>query len=210
MTPEESLAKVAQLDLEATKEWMSLWKVIIPSLVTFATVFLAYRFAVNQARTKRNADLIERQLLEFYSPIWGCIKRIHAQGELRVEISQASNTAWQKVCERSPKPFLNHEEEFAPYKKLIDYDNEQLSSEVIPLYDKALDTFTSQFWLTEESTRQFYEEFYRFVEIWHRYLDRSLPMDALRELEHGEERLKPFYEDIETKIVELKKKLKCL
>ena len=57
MTPEESLAKIAQLDLEATKEWVSLWRVIIPSLVTFATVFLAYRFAVNQARTKRNTDL---------------------------------------------------------------------------------------------------------------------------------------------------------
>lgn len=210
MTPEESLAKVAQLDLEATKEWVSLWKIIIPSAITFATVYLAYRFAVNQARTKRKTDLIERQLFEFYSPIWGCIKRIHAQGKLRAEISHASNAAWQKVCERSPKPFHNHKEEFAPYKNLIEYDNEQLTSEVIPLYDKALEIFTSQFWLSEESTRQYYEEFYRFVEIWHRYLNRSLPMDALRELEHDEEKLKPFYDDIETKMLDLKKKLKCL
>ena len=210
MTPEELLAKVAQLDLEATKEWVSLWKVIIPSIITFATVYLAYRFAINQARTKRNADLTEKQLLKFYSPIWGCIKRIHAQGELRAEISQASDVAWQNVCERSPKPFLKHEEEFVPYKKLIKYDNEQLTSEVIPLYDKALEIFTSEFWLSEESTRQFYEEFYRFVEIWHRYLDRSLPMDAFRELEHGGDKLKPFYEDIEENMINLKKKLKCL
>jgi len=210
MIPEESLAKIAQLNLEATKEWVGLWKVIIPSVITFATVYLAYRFAVNQARTKRNTDLIEKQLLEFYSPIWGCIKRIHAQGELRAEISQASNTAWQKLCERSPKPFLKHDEEFKPYQKLIEYDNEQLTSEVIPLYDKALEIFTTQFWLSEESTRQYYEEFYRFVEIWHRYLNRSLPMDVLKEIEHGEEKLKPFYNDIEANIMELKKKLKCL
>ena len=149
-------------------------------------------------------------MLEFYSPIWGCIKRIHAQGELRAEISQASSTAWQKVCERSPKPFLEHEEEFEPYQKLIEYDNEQLTSEVIPLYDKALEIFTSKFWLSEESTRQYYEEFYRFVEICHRYLNRSLPMDALREIEHGEERLKLFYEDIEENMIVLKKRLKSL
>ncbi len=210
MTPEESLYKIAQLDLEVTKEWVNLWEVVIPSLVTLFAVYLAYRFATSQARTKRNADLIEKQLQEFYSPIWGCIKRIRAQGALRADISQASSIGWQKVCARSPDPFLNHDEEFKPYKALIEYDNEKLSSEVMPLYDKALKIFTSKYWLSEDSTRPHYEELYRFIEIWHRYLDRSLPMDALNELEHSEEKLKPFYKEIEKIMIELKSNLKCL
>lgn len=210
MTPEESLVKVAQLDLESAKEWVGLWKVVVPALITLMAVYLAYRFAIYQARIKRNADLIEKQLLEFYSPIWGCIKRIRAQGSLRAEISEASNTAWKKVCEGAPKPFLNHDEEFKPYKKLIEYDNEQLTGEVIPLYDKALEVFTTKFWLSEDTTRQYYEGFYRFVEIWHRYLNQSLPMDALKEIEHGENSLQEFYKDIEDNMIKLKFKLKSL
>lgn len=50
-----------------------------PLCVLFA-VYLAYRFANTQARTKRGVELIKKQLLDFYSPMFGCIKRIHAQG----------------------------------------------------------------------------------------------------------------------------------
>lgn len=210
MSPEESLYKIAQIDLERTKEWVEIWKVVIPSMVTLFAVYLAYRFATHQARTKRNADLIEKQLQEFYSPIWGCIKRIRAQGELRSEISEACSVAWKKVCERSPKPFLNHDKEFEPYQRQIEYDNEKLREEVMPLYDNALEIFTSKYWLSENSTREYYEELYKFVEIWHRYLDRSIPMDALRELDHSEENLKPFYADVEQKMDELKSRLKSL
>lgn len=210
MSPEESLYKATQIDLEKTKEWIELWKVVIPSLVTLFAVYLAYRFATHQARTKRNTDLIEKQLQEFYSPIWGCIKRIRAQGELRSDISAACSVAWKKVCERSPKPFLNHDEEFKPYKRQIEYDNDQLREEVIPLYDQALEIFTSKYWLSEQSTREYCEEFYRFIEIWHRYLEESIPIDALREIDHGEEKLKPFYSDIEQQLKELKQRLKSL
>ena len=210
MSPEESLYKIAQIDLEKTKEWVELWKVIIPSIVTLFAVYLAYRFAIRQSRTKRNTDLIEKQLQEFYSPIWGCIKRICAQGELRCEISAACNTAWKKVCDRSPKPFFNHDEEFKPYQRQIEYDNEKHRGEVMHLYDKALEIFTSKYWLSESSTREYYDEFYKFVEVWHRYLDRSIPMDVLEELDRSEEHLKPFYTDIEQKMNELTSRLKCL
>lgn len=210
MTIEECLSQLSKMDIETTKEWIGFWKVAIPSLVTLVAVFLAYRFALSQARKKRITDLVEKQLASFYSPIWGCVRRINAQGNLRAELSEASNIAWKKICELAPKPFLDHDEKFEPFKKLIDYENQQLNDEVIPLYDKVLEIFTSNYWLSEESTRQYYEDYYRFVEIWHRYLNRTLPLETLREIEHGEESLKPFYQDIEKTMNELKRKLKTL
>jgi hypothetical protein len=140
----------------------------------------------------------------------GLYKTYSGARVLRADISNASSVGRQKVCDRSPKPFLNHDEEFKPYKALIEYDNEKLSSEVMPLYDKSLEIFTSKFWLSEDSTRPHYEELYRFIEIWRRYLDGSLPMDALSELDHSEERLKPFYNEIEKNMIELNNNLKCL
>lgn len=210
MTPEESLAKIAQLNLEATKEWMSLWKVIIPSIITFATVYLGYRFATNQARTKRKTKVIEKQLLEFYSPIWGCIQKINAQKKLRVEISNAAGTAWKNICIPSSTPCLDYNEKFKPYDQLITHENDQFINETLPIYDTVLEIFTSQFWLSEESTRQYYIEFYRFVEIWHRCLNRTIPSGVWSEIKHGEGKLKPFYKDIGYNMTKLRKRLEHL
>ena len=135
---------------------------LIPLCVLFA-VYLAYRFANTQARTKRGVELIEKQLLDFYSPMFGCIKRIHAQGALRIELSEAADAAWRKICDCHPKSFVDHEKELEPYKKLIEYENEQLSAKIIPLYDRMLEIFTANFWLAEDSTRAHYEQFYQFV-----------------------------------------------
>jgi len=37
-----------------------------------------------------------------------------------------------------------------------------------------------------------------FVEIWKRYLNGSLPMEVVTEIEHSEENLKPFYADLQS------------
>ena len=41
------------------------------------------------------------------------------------------------------------------------------------------------------------------VELWG--LTRLIPIKVLKELNHTEERLKPFYEDLETQMIKLKK-----
>jgi len=210
MAIEECVAQLSKMNLETTKEWIGLWKVIVPSFVTLFTVFLAYKYALSQARNKRITDLIERQITEFYSPIWGCVRKIRAQGKLRAELSEASNIAWKKICDNAPKPFTSHKEEFEPFKRLIDYENLQLNDEVMPLYDQIVNTFTSKYWLSEESTRQYYENYYRFVDIWHRYLNKTIPMETLMEIEHSEKAMEPFYKNIEKTLNSLKQKLKTL
>lgn len=95
---------------------------------------------------------------------------------------------------------LNHEELYAPYGKIIEYDNNQLREELIPLYRKMLDLFTEKYWLADEDTRAYYQEFLEFVEIWERYLAEALPGDVIRKLGHTEENVLPFYEHIERKL----------
>lgn len=95
---------------------------------------------------------------------------------------------------------LNHEELYAPYRKLIEYDNNQLREELIPLYRKMLELFTEKYWLADEDTRGYYQGFLEFVEIWERYLAEVLPGDIIRKLGHTEEKMLPFYEHVERKL----------
>jgi hypothetical protein len=68
-----------------------------------------------------------------------------------------------------------------------------------------LKIFTENYWLAEESTKAYYSELCRYVEIWHRWLDGSLPSEVLQEIEHGEDRLKPFYKDLDDQLSNLLK-----
>lgn len=94
----------------------------------------------------------------------------------------------------------NHEELYAPYGKIIEYDNNQLREELIPLYRKMLDIFTEKYWLADEDTRAYYQEFLEFVEIWERFLAEALPGEVIRKLGHTEENVLPFYEHVERKL----------
>jgi hypothetical protein len=102
----------------------------------------------------------------------------------------------------------NHEKLFAPYKSIIEYDNKQLREELMPLYRKMLDLFTEKYWLADEATRIFYQDFFEFVEIWERYLAESLPGEVLAKLDHSEENVLQFYEHIENKLSTLQTEIK--
>jgi hypothetical protein len=155
----------------------------------------------------RQFAFVERQLEEFYAPMIGCLRRIRAKSNVRLEIGKASDTAWQKICGEHPKPFFDHEKYFGPFQKSIEYDNKQLREEIIPLYEQMLSVFTQKYWLANLSTRQWYPELTAFVELWLRWLDRSIPAEVIQEMDYTEERLTPFYEDLENQLNELHKKL---
>jgi hypothetical protein len=91
---------------------------------------------------------------------------------------QSVNTSWTEICDRHAKAnqiMNNHDELFAPYLKIFEYDNRQLTVELIPLYRKMLDVFTEHYWLADSDTRAYYQEFLEFVEVWERFLAESLP-----------------------------------
>ena len=65
--------------------------------------------------------------------------------------------------------------------------------------------FTENYWLANSTTKQWYSELSRFVDLWHRWLDDSIPVEIIKEMDHTEERLKPFYEDLGNQLETLQK-----
>jgi len=168
-----------------------------------------FKAEIQKARESeaREYNFAVRQLEEFYAPMIGCLRKIRANSDLRVEINKASDIAWRQICEEHPRPFLDHEKYFGPFQKSIEYNNKQLRDEIIPLYDRMLTVFTEKYWLANASTRQWYPELVTFVELWHRWLDSSIPAEVIQEMSHTEERLKPFYLDLESQLSGLHERL---
>lgn len=165
---------------------------------------VVYFFGVRQLVAQRRLAFVERQLTEFYAPLAGIRKQIRAKSELRVKISEAAESAWQDICKSyEGQPMRNHEERFAPFKRSIDYDNEQLTAELIPKYREMLGLFTERYHLAAADTRVFYQDFLEFVEVWNRWLAKSLPVEVLQKLDHGEGRVLPFYDHLEAKMEQL-------
>ncbi len=195
------------MDPAAQAQLIELAKFAVPAAIavvgTLGGGYLGHRYAKEQARATKALEFIERRIREFYSPMVGSIKRVRALSNLRLEISKAGEVAWQKICDNAPKPFLDHDKQFEPFKAIIDYDNSQLYDEILPAYDRMVSVFTENYWLADDDVRRYYGELRRFVELWHRFKARSLPYEVLKEIEHSEERLKPMYELLEKRLAEL-------
>ena len=190
----------------ATEPW---YLHILGSLLSgLIAASLVYYFGIRQLVIQRRLAFLERQLVEFYAPLAGIRKQILAKSELRLKVSNAAKAAWEDICQSyGDRPMEDHESRFAPFKRITDYDNEQLRAELVPKYQEILDLFTDRYHLAAEDTRAFYQEFLEFVEIWNRWLAQSLPAEVLDKLGHTEERVLPFYEHLESKMRELQEEI---
>lgn len=171
---------------------------------------VVYVFGIRKLSIELRSAFIQKQMSEFYSPIAGCRKRIRAKSEVREKVSSSAHEAWKELCApytEAKQPMHNHAEQYEPYGKIIEYDNNQLREELMPLYRKMLDLFTEKYWLADEDTRAYYQDFLEFVEIWERYLARALPGDVIQKLGHSEENVLPFYEHVERKLSALQEEV---
>jgi hypothetical protein len=172
---------------------------------------VVYVFGIRQLSIQRRNAFIEKQLSEFYSPIAGYRKRIRTKSELREKISSAANEAWQELCARDSEAGIRTtQEQFAPYKKIIEYDNHQFREELLPLYEKMLDLFTEKYWLADADTRAYYQGFLEYVEIWKRFLAEAIPVEVVTKLGHTEKTQHPFYDHLEQRISALQTEVKDL
>jgi len=135
---------------------------------------------------------------------------IRSKSELRKKLHGAGNIAWQKQFQGVADPLekkMITEKQSAKFDKLLEYSDTQLKQDLVPLYRKMLELYSSNMWLAEPSTLKFHFVLTEFVEIWNRCLDGSLPGEVLAEIEHSEENLKPFYEDLQANFDRLTKDL---
>jgi hypothetical protein len=89
-----------------------------------------------------------------------------------------------------------HEGAVSDWEKLTQYGNRQLAEEIIPAYRKMVELFTSKMHLAEFSTIQHFQALLNVVEIWNRHLDQSLPVEVLLQVNHSDEKLSDFYDDL--------------
>src|SRR5208337_1031409 len=81
-------------------------------------------------RKERRERFISDQLREFYAPMLGIRERLRAKGEVRLKVSKAARTAWPREIGEAPEA----REQLSPqYEKIIEYENQQLKEELIPL-----------------------------------------------------------------------------
>ena len=173
--------------------------------------FAVYLLGLRTNALSRRATYIEKQLSEFYSPLAAYRKRIRAKSELRERISALAHEAWQEICEPYSKGghiFHEHKERFAPFEKIIEYDNQQFEQELLPYYRKMLEIFTDKYWLADPDTRAYYQDYLEYVEVWDRFMAQSLPREVLVKIKHAEENILAFYEHLERRMEELRQDLK--
>ncbi len=164
-------------------------------------------FTAHNQKRERQQRRISEQLAEFYSPMLALRAQVLAKGELRLKISGEADAAWRAMMERAyarkevkegnidyVEKLIN--ERSPHFDKLVDYENSQLAQDIVPSYRQMLDLFTSKMHLAEFSTIQHFAVLLEFVEIWNRWLDHSLPVEVLTQLQHSEEKLYPFYENL--------------
>lgn len=109
-----------------------------------------------------------------------------------------------KFAMSSHNPFLDHEKHFEPFMRQIEDENKRFPKYLLPLYDEMVDVFTKNYWLAEDSTKEFYKPFCRYVQLWHRYYDDAIPPRVLEEVQIDEKSLLPFYEDLEINLIKLR------
>jgi hypothetical protein len=171
-----------------------------PALIGLVGVVLGSILTSRHLKRERRQRLVRDQLVEFYAPMLGIRERLRAKGETRVKVSAAARVVWPKLIEQARASSVEHGEkvrkELGPqFEKIIEYNNNQLMEEELPLYRKMIDVFTTRMHLADISTRQHFSALVEFVELWDRSLGGTLPREVAEQVAADEEKLMPFYGD---------------
>lgn len=191
--------------------WMI--SIVVPTLSGLFGVIIGSWLSSRQHQKKQRLEFIEQQLSCFYSPLLGIRDEIRMLSELRQKISKSADYHWKKMCkdarDSGGTEYLRQvtDERRDEFMKSIEYDNTQLTESLLPSYRKMAKIFRENYYLAENETRQFFKPFIEFIDIWDRWLDKSIPYEVIEELGHGEKPLHPFYENLETIHNKLRDKL---
>lgn len=184
----------------------------VPAASGLGGVMLGAWLSGRRETKQRRLAFVERQLRDFYSPLLGIRSEIRMRSELRVRVHNAADTEWRRLCEENRQIGVEAlqkltEERGKEFTEIIEYDNQQLKEELIPAYRKMVNLFRDNMWLAEPETKEYFGSLLEFVELWERWLARTLPPEVIQALEHGEESLSPFYDHLQNKHAKLREKL---
>lgn len=183
----------------------------VPAVAGLAGVAVGAYLTARRDKKQRRHEFVARQLKDFYSPLLAIRKELTALGELRERIRDAENAEWQKLCERyrnNPEALQQLSDKRGDdFGKHIEYDNKKLVEASLPAYRRMIAIFRENMWLAEPSTVACFPALLEFVDIWDRWLAKTLTREALQSLNHTEAALYPLYDELGKKHDELREKL---
>lgn len=188
--------------------------IAVPALAGLFGVWIGSLLASRREQKEQRLSFLGKQLQEFYSALLGIRTEIRMRSEIRVKVHDAAGAIWPDLCEdaraRGGPEALQRltETRWPEFERLIEYDNKQLFQELLPLYRRMVELFRTNYWLAEPDTRTFFPELVEFVELWNRSEQKSLPVEVVQRLGHGEEKLNDFYAHLQKKHDELREKVR--
>jgi hypothetical protein len=188
----------------------SLVNPVISAISGLGGVALGGIIASRTHRTERRNARVRDKLDKFYSPFLGMRMQIRAKSEVRVKVSNSGGAAWQSLFTGVDDPERSktiEAERWPAFEKLIDYSDQQLRDELIPIYRQMLKLFADNMQFAEDSTRRHFVALVEFVELWNRALTNPIPLEVLSSLDHSEKKLDPLYQDLEAQFQRLRQQL---
>ena len=188
--------------------------IAVPALAGLFGVWIGSLLSSRREQKEQRLSFLGKQLQEFYSALLGIRTEIRMRSEIRVKVHDAAGAIWPELCEDArarggPEALQRLTETRSPeFERLIEYDNKQLFQELLPLYRRMVELFRTNYWLAEPDTRAFFPDLVEFVELWNRSEQKSLPVEVIQRLGHGEEKLNDFYTHLQTKHDELREKVR--
>ena len=173
------------------KELFDTIKFIIPPLATLLAGYIGVRYGLKQIKIEKHLEFVEKQLKEFYSPLLGRRKFIRAKSEFRLKVEKISGGQWKENAKKGIQQSIKSVD------NEIKYNNRQFNEEFLPMYREMLTIFKDNYWLAEPETREFYNELVEYVEGWNRWKEKGVTAETIKEIGHSEEKIKPFYEELE-------------
>jgi hypothetical protein len=189
---------------------------ILTALITAAAglggVGVGGWIAAHGQKKQRQHERAREQLNEFYAPMLGIRSWILAKGQRRVRVSGAADAAWRRLVDtrRAHVDALRElsDERMPDFARIIEDNNRELVEDILPRYHEMVDLFRERMALAEPSTVEHFGALVEFVDLWDRWLDRTIPPEVVTELDHSEEKLAPFYADLAEQVGRLKDELK--
>jgi hypothetical protein len=193
---------------------MILTKEIITAFVGLFGVLIGavigYWLSLRRDRAQRQYEFITKKLSDFYSPLLSIRMEILDLSENRLMISRVISKSWEELCTGIEKPeeyYKVEDDRGQDFKQSINYNNKQVIEIIILKYKLMVDIFRKNIWLAEKDTQVYFKTLIEFVDIWGRSIGDAIPREALQELEHSEEKLRPLYDNLQQTFDKLRSRL---
>ncbi len=180
--------------------------IAVPVLSVVLGILIGAWLTSRRETWQRRYAFQERQLREFYSPLLALRTEIRVKSELRIRMSGAADTVWRRLCaeaRNTPNPAENlkklEETRWPEFGGIIEYNNRQLADDIMPAYRRMLSVFRDNLWLADPETLPHLQKLVEFVDIWERWLTRTVPHEVVQNLGHSEASLHSFYDHVEKK-----------